>query len=61
MNQLTLNRWILAPVISWRAWRLSRKTGIPFDAAWVKIRTATYPEEAFYIRQLRGGQDVSDR
>ncbi|MFG3043101.1 hypothetical protein ACGFYZ_40015 [Streptomyces sp. NPDC048330] len=57
MNQLTRRRWILSPVISWQAWRLSRKTGIGFDAAWIKLRTANYPEELVYAHRLRGGQD----
>ncbi|MCX5278293.1 MULTISPECIES: hypothetical protein [Streptomyces] len=61
MNQLTRRRWIFSPVISWRAWRLSRKTGIAFDAAWIKVRTASYPEEFVYAHRLRGGPDASDR
>lgn len=61
MNQLARRRWILSPVISWRAWRLSRKTGIAFDAAWVKLRTASYPEEFVYARRLPGGQDGAGR
>ncbi|MFE2529056.1 hypothetical protein ACFXEL_33065 [Streptomyces sp. NPDC059382] len=61
MKQLTLNRWILTPVTSWQAWRLSRKTGIAFGAAWVKVRTASYPEEFVYARRLPGGPDASDR
>ncbi|MEU9032669.1 hypothetical protein AB0D46_35220 [Streptomyces sp. NPDC048383] len=54
MNQLTRRRWIFTPVISWHARRLSRRTGITFDDAWVKIRTAFYPEELVYARQPPG-------
>lgn len=61
MNQLTRRRWLLSPVISWQAWRLSRKTGTTFDAAWVKLRTANYPEELVYARRLPGEQDGAGR
>lgn len=57
MNQLTLNRWILTPVTSWRAWRLSRTTDLTFSAAWVKVRTATYPDEVLYALRLPGERD----
>ncbi|WHM41112.1 hypothetical protein [Streptomyces sp. BPTC-684] len=46
MNQLTRRRWIWSPITSWQARRLSRVTGVDQDAAWVKLRTATHPEEA---------------
>ncbi|MFC9816095.1 hypothetical protein ACFVJM_29010 [Streptomyces virginiae] len=61
MNRLTRRRWLLAPVISWQAWRLSRKTGITFDAAWIKLRTANHPDEIVYAHRLRGRRDASDR
>ncbi|MEV5605703.1 hypothetical protein AB0L33_30120 [Streptomyces sp. NPDC052299] len=58
MNQLTRRRWIFSPITSWQARRLSRTTGIDHNAAWVKLRTATHPEEAVYAsRRLPGGQD----
>ncbi|MFE5543594.1 hypothetical protein ACFQ71_07210 [Streptomyces sp. NPDC056534] len=62
MNQLTRRRWIFSPVTSWHAWRLSRRTGVGHEAAWVKVRTTTHPEEAaVWARPLPGGQDASDR
>jgi hypothetical protein len=50
MNQLRMRRWLLSPVISFQAWRLSRRTGEDQEAAWVKVRTTTHPEEAPYAR-----------
>ncbi len=36
-------------------------TGISHDAAWVKLRTTTHPEEAVYARPFPGEPDTSDR
>lgn len=36
-------------------------TGIGHDAAWVRLRTTTHPEEAVYARPLPGERDASDR
>ncbi|MGW0669828.1 hypothetical protein [Streptomyces sp. NPDC002746] len=59
MNQLTRRRWIYSPITSWQARRLSRMTGISHDAAWVKLRITTHPEEAVYARPLPGERDAS--
>ncbi|MEV0580932.1 hypothetical protein [Streptomyces sp. NPDC050392] len=57
MNRLTRRRWIFSPITSWQARRLSRMTGIGHEAAWVKLRTTTHPDEAVYAdRRLSGKQ-----
>ncbi|MFC4883719.1 hypothetical protein ACFPK5_00725 [Streptomyces beijiangensis] len=61
MNQLTRRRWIFSPITSWQARRLSRMTGMDHNAAWVKLRTATHPDEAAgYGRRLPGAADRSE-
>ncbi|MFJ8015000.1 tetratricopeptide repeat protein [Streptomyces sp. NPDC096339] len=45
-NGLTRRRWIWSPITSWQARRLARLTGVDRNAAWVKLRVTTHPEEA---------------
>ncbi|MFE9238018.1 hypothetical protein [Streptomyces sp. NPDC007007] len=61
MNQLTGRRWMYSPITSWQARKLSRMTGFDHDAAWVKLRTTTHPEEAVYASPLPGERDASGR
>ncbi|WP_329112879.1 hypothetical protein [Streptomyces sp. NBC_01465] len=62
MNQLAKRRWIFSPITSWQARRLSRLTGIDHNAAWVKLRTATHPDEAVaYAKPLLDSPDSTGR
>lgn len=51
MNRLRRNRWLLTPVLSWRARSLAKKTGIDQDVAWLEIRKITHPEEELFWRR----------
>lgn len=41
-----MRRWLWSPITSWQARQLSRLTGLAHDTAWVRLRSATHPEEA---------------
>ncbi len=55
-----LNRWLLAPLTTWRARRLAVAYGLGMDArtAWALARTATHPQEIpFAVNHLSEGKE----
>lgn len=45
-------RWILDPITTWQAFRMSAASSgrTSFDVAWRRVRVARHPEEAAYMQ-----------
>lgn len=59
--RLNLMRWLLSPIISWHAYRLSAASRgqLDFDTAWRRARIASHPDELPY--QQHGHRAPSGR